>query len=332
MKIIRDDLRRQWRYAIPIVIVAALGAWISIAEATHCVAGGSCTENVVGTKHNLVANTDTLLSTAGPTGVCEFCHTPHGATVVGSSEAPLWNRAVPTNTGYSMYNSPNTDVAPGAGPLGVSLACLSCHDGTISLDALVNAPGSGGFQAGNRGTLASGGSIGLTFTGPGVEAGPNNSLKEGNRPNGAGGFLGGLNDFVSPTGAQGMSPFPNLERDLRDDHPISIRMPATDPQFDEALASGITGNLRPIVRAGRALPADKRDMVRLYDTAGITGVNKDAVECASCHNPHTPRTTFLRLPSIAGGAGNGTLNTVSSRDFNHEPNQGSLVCITCHQK
>lgn len=70
--------------------------------------------------------------------ICVFCHTPHhgDATVA----APLWNRAV--NTGaYTMYSSPTINMVIAGSPQGVSLACLSCHDGTIAFDQLRNGPG-----------------------------------------------------------------------------------------------------------------------------------------------------------------------------------------------
>lgn len=328
----------------------SLGAWAAAkAWAAHC--GGtalpSCTEDIRNTKHNLAANTD-ILST-GTTEVCVFCHTPHGGRAdVAGGGAPLWNRALPPTGGFTNYSSPNFDNDQGAeiiGPKGVSLACLSCHDGVIALDALINAGGSGGFQPANRATLAgtsAGASLGLTFGGPCVDT--TKSLKEGERTAGAGGYSGGLNDFVGCGAGSGMEPFPNLTRNLTDDHPISMRMPAADPQFTEALAgsSTVLGNIRPVTRgAGYQLPIDKRDMVRLYNsgavtTGGTTATSVDWVECASCHNPHTPRTTFLRLPttpSDLAAPGNGNaISPYGVRDLNHEPNQGSLICLTCHQK
>jgi hypothetical protein len=116
-----------------------------------------------------------------------------------------------------------------------------------------------------------------------------------------------------------------------------MQMPSTDPQFDDALnnledppgAVGQVFNIKGVKRAGRDMPKDKRDWVRLYKT---DGTNVLYVECASCHNPHTPRTSFLRLPSTTLVDITGTEKPVSSRDLNHEPNQGSLICLTCHQK
>lgn len=331
-----------------LVVVFGLGAWaVTKAWATHCggTTGTSCTENVRETKHNLAANSDILAS--GTTEVCVFCHTPHGGrTDVAGGGAPLWNRALPPRTEFTNYSSPNFDNSQGAetaGPKGVSLACLSCHDGTIALDALINAPGSGGFNAANRnpltGTSAGAGLDGITFTGNGVDA--TGSLTDGDRSGSTagGGFTGGLADFVGGTG--GMEPFPNLGRNLNDDHPISMRMPSADPQFTDALnnSPAADGNIRSVQRSGATRPTDKRDWVRLYNSGFSSGttVSTDWVECASCHNPHTPRTTFLRLPSTPAGLpapadGEGTPVTGATRNLNHEPNQGSLICLTCHQK
>jgi hypothetical protein len=332
------------------IAIAAVAWTTNKAWAAHC--GGttakSCTENIRETKHNLALNTDILA--AGTTEVCVFCHTPHGGqTNVAGGGAPLWNRALPpdpSQNAFITYDSPNFDRDIGSKttyqPDGVSLACLSCHDGTIALDALINAPGSGGFTPANRGFMTGtqpGTSIpGINFTGVGVDS--TSSLGEGDRqasPSG-GGYNGGLNDFV---GSSGMEPFPNLGRNLSDDHPISMRMPSTDLQFAEALAGSTTlstgGNVRYVQRTGAQMPTDTRDRIRLYNTGGTSsGTTVDWVECASCHNPHTPRTTFLRLPSTPTGVdppGIGEGFPVSpGNNLNHEPNQGSLICLTCHQK
>ncbi|MFY9268175.1 MAG: hypothetical protein WAO55_00330, partial [Candidatus Manganitrophaceae bacterium] len=82
--------------------------------------------------------------------VCIFCHTPHGgqSNVGGvAGIAPLWNRRLSNPMAFTPYNSPNYDAqdllgTPGR-PKGVSLACLSCHDGAVAFDALINSSGSG---------------------------------------------------------------------------------------------------------------------------------------------------------------------------------------------
>lgn len=72
--------------------------------------------------------------------VCVYCHTPHG----GQVEAPLWNRNFSVAT-YQMYTSATIDMSnPDGAPTGISMACLSCHDGTIGLDVIVNPPNRAG--------------------------------------------------------------------------------------------------------------------------------------------------------------------------------------------
>ncbi|MBI2840652.1 MAG: hypothetical protein HYX75_20235 [Acidobacteria bacterium] len=69
--------------------------------------------------------------------VCVYCHTPHSAGI----DAPLWNRQLPTGP-FQLYASTTMDTVVGQ-LSGYSLACLSCHDGTIAVDAIINAPGPG---------------------------------------------------------------------------------------------------------------------------------------------------------------------------------------------
>lgn len=102
-------------------------------------------DDVVNTKHNLstsapAGNTYKLTGGTLADRVCVFCHTPHA----GASTAPLWNRTLPAAGGFTMYSSATIDMTIAAGgPQGISLACLSCHDGATAFDALVNGPGGG---------------------------------------------------------------------------------------------------------------------------------------------------------------------------------------------
>jgi predicted CXXCH cytochrome family protein len=63
--------------------------------------------------------------------VCLPCHAPHNGVDVAN--APLWNHEVSTAT-YTLYSSPTLDAVPGQ-PGGASKLCLSCHDGTVAIDA-----------------------------------------------------------------------------------------------------------------------------------------------------------------------------------------------------
>jgi len=72
--------------------------------------------------------------------ICVFCHTPHGA----SSAGYLWNRTTSAASTYSMYTSSSMTSAinMGTGPTGLTLMCMSCHDGitSIAVGTLINAP------------------------------------------------------------------------------------------------------------------------------------------------------------------------------------------------
>ncbi len=84
--------------------------------------------------------------------VCVFCHTPHGASksVPGLANAPLWNRTnspynPPASYTYAMYSSATFSGAASISttPTGISMMCMSCHDGVTSLavNTLLNPPG-----------------------------------------------------------------------------------------------------------------------------------------------------------------------------------------------
>lgn len=103
-------------------------------------------DNVAATKHNLSSTQPDKvnnLSTEATAFVCGFCHSPH--TEAGGP-APLWNRGA-SAAGYTMYSSPTLDMTIAGTPASISLACLSCHDGTVGFDQLINGAGSGNYTA-----------------------------------------------------------------------------------------------------------------------------------------------------------------------------------------
>lgn len=171
-------------------------------------------EDITNTKHNLSSvDPQQLLSSgvlprpgsardaeAAPgttTEICVFCHTPHGASATGGAfRAPIWNRNVDyqaTRT-YQLYDQVwsfsfegTINDAAGQRPTGYSRLCLSCHDGTVALGNVLNAPGSGGYQ----GRITMTGNLG-----PGATIPP------------------GSGDLTGDTRRLGL--------DLRNDHPISF--------------------------------------------------------------------------------------------------------------
>ena len=65
--------------------------------------------------------------------ICIVCHTPHNA---GSTDAPLWDRTA-TSATFTVYSSNTIDANSGTipAPSNESKLCLSCHDGTVELEA-----------------------------------------------------------------------------------------------------------------------------------------------------------------------------------------------------
>lgn len=81
--------------------------------------------------------------------ICVVCHAPHNNGNI-IANAPLWNHQIDLGAAYNMYQGFDVDGAMGAAPGGVSLLCLSCHDGTLALDAFGGAaPAPGTKLTGN---------------------------------------------------------------------------------------------------------------------------------------------------------------------------------------
>jgi hypothetical protein len=110
------------------------------------VAGGTAEatrgpQGVSYTPHNMSTSADDywfMYVSDNETQVCIFCHTPHG----GSLDGPLWNRESPT-TSYTHYNSASLSAYLKSLDINravskESLLCLSCHDGSIAINSLVN--------------------------------------------------------------------------------------------------------------------------------------------------------------------------------------------------
>ncbi|MFA5242329.1 MAG: cytochrome c3 family protein [Sulfuricella sp.] len=72
--------------------------------------------------------------------VCVYCHTPHDSNKDNGGKL-LWNKPFSTAT-YTLYSSPTAKLTTSqpTGATSSSALCLSCHDGTIAVDTLVNMP------------------------------------------------------------------------------------------------------------------------------------------------------------------------------------------------
>ena len=245
----------------------------------------------------------------GTAEICVFCHTPHGGN--SNAAVPLWNRYLNSPGVYSTYDQLGTSTFDAkVAPVGsVSIGCLSCHDGTMAIDSMINEPGSG---ADNPGFSA------------GVWTGDDNVPGGGIGPN-------------SNTGAGKLAPgiVQNLGTDLTNDHPVGMQYAGggisaskpilpqgstNDPDFAEVLYKVKDGKFLWWVdhdwRTGGDGVRTKRDIM-LYtrdSSNGYPGQSQQEpfVECASCHDPHsTENPTFLRISNTKTPSG---------------------LCLTCHVK
>jgi len=270
-------------------LTAKLVAGAALTVLSTAVAAG-----IADTKHNL---SDAGLITqansfSGTDEICVFCHTPHGADV-NVLAVPLWNRKLDT-TGFSTYDTLGTSTLDGQvlAVGSVSIACLSCHDGTQAMNVMINAPGSGNYNpAGFTLPPATGG----WDTDPAATASPEGSL-----------------DYATAS-------IVNIGKDLTNDHPIGIAYggggittsattgPTTDadfflPDYDA------TGEYWWVETGTASSGRQKTDLI-LYNRTFTAGEGP-SVECASCHDPHTEdQPTFLRTSNAA-----------------------SALCVACHNK
>ncbi len=161
-------------------------------------------DNVSNTPHNLSSSGASVgndIYTTSTDEVCVFCHTPHHGDKAGIGVA-LWNRSV-TTSGYTMYSSNTIDMTIASQPQGVSLACLSCHDGTVAFDNLYNGPGAGDYNG--------------------------NAWARGWTWN------GNVNKMPSTSNAY-------ISQDLSDDHPVSVTYDTTmDSAFNSATSVTAAG-------------------------------------------------------------------------------------------
>lgn len=264
------------------------------------------------TKHNL-SNGGPGNKFSGTDQICVFCHTPHGSDA-DVTHPPLWNRTMPTSASFTTYDSLGTSTLNGKvlAVGSVSLACLSCHDGTQAMNTVINAPGSGTSNSGwTAGTWTAG----------------------------ASGMGGGLD-----TGA--LTGIVAIGADLKNDHPVGIQYCGGGVRGDGAggwttstcsndefigttsgsTSDGRTGQVKTAMINGQpaywvnvdgdATGRGKND-IRLYGrnfTSVGGGTNTPSVECGSCHDPHaetagTNNVAFMRVEATS-----------------------SKICLSCHVK
>lgn len=116
----------------------------ALAAAGLVVVGLSAGQAVAGidaTKHNLSTSGTFATAKSDNPEICVFCHTPHDA--IKNNNITLWNHTLSTQGSYGVYTSPSfngsgTIADVGSGTAATSNLCLSCHDGTVALNAMNN--------------------------------------------------------------------------------------------------------------------------------------------------------------------------------------------------
>jgi hypothetical protein len=115
---------------------------LSSTQSTQLAAAAtSPAHGIIGTAHDLSSRG--LYKVTQSTEVCMFCHTPHDAIAGIQQAIPIWNHTN-TSTQFVMYTSATLKGDVDAQPMGPSLACLSCHDGSVAMGSLHEAPEGGG--------------------------------------------------------------------------------------------------------------------------------------------------------------------------------------------
>jgi predicted CXXCH cytochrome family protein len=271
-----------------------VGALALVAALIPAVASAQAT-GIANTKHNLRAdgtgvNKFTATGTSDNTEICVFCHTPHGADTAAA--VPLWNRVLPAASSFTTYDQLKTSTLDGKVMAvgSVSLACLSCHDGATAMSTVINAPGSGNYNP-----------AGFAMTG---------TWAGGSQTDGK--LTGAANNGISLIG-----------KDLKNDHPIGIQYAGggisasgttstgtkVDPDFKDPQSAVLNNSLVWWVDTATGTPGTRQKTDMILYTRNLDGKDQPFVECASCHDPHSENTTFLRIA-----------------------NTGSAVCLACHTK
>jgi len=276
------------------------------------------------TKHNLSTTGPGTTKSGSESQICVFCHTPHGANTTNVS--PLWNRAT-SNATYTAYSSESLDAKTiqsgwSGQPLGSSKLCLSCHDGTIALGNVVNAPGSGLGSA-----ISVAGATSTTM------------------PAGSDGYTRLIGSDLSndhPISVTYDKTLADRDGEMRTPNAVTqnsaISINGTHPLFGPRAAGQGSGLGSSAAGTGLYGSTSTRPVLPLETTSG-SGGGTGQVQCTTCHDPHIKESTltddatdkaditkernikFLRRPRFQMAQPSASYN-----DGN------DIVCLACHDK
>ena len=140
-------------------LLIVLSLMLTLLAVGVAIAGLAPGTGITDSYHDLGTTAATYGDTAeqgGQNRICVYCHAPHNTIKLGSAAAqdgmgnpvqylPLWNHTITTMPGFDMYNNGpleptdaqhmSTAKAIATQPQGVSILCLSCHDGSVATNA-----------------------------------------------------------------------------------------------------------------------------------------------------------------------------------------------------
>jgi predicted CXXCH cytochrome family protein len=268
-------------------------------------------------KHNLTP-------TGANTGeICAFCHTPQGSE--SNVASPQWNRSASPLSSYRAYSTLGSATDEASGSL--SMACLSCHDGTQAPNIVINSPENklnvpNGEIVYIGNALKNHHPVGMQYGGGGQNQNapdvPLDTIDAYNQNK-------VFNQFTSIYGnkftfLRRRIVRPNDRAAFDDVGNLSNGGAFKSPKggFNKSTYSGSgNGTVWWVETANSKKGRQKTDLYlftrtdKIDSTPGESTLNQPYVECATCHDPHSTNPTFLRLP---GG------------------NARSQVCLTCHNK
>jgi hypothetical protein len=201
---------------------------------------------------------------------CQVCHIPHKVPDAGTTGVGLWNHHASVNSSYVTYDQGNSQTFKALGltaKLGSSVACLSCHDGSMAVNQAYgkNYPNANGVTGSATVTVA-------------AYYAPTFAIETASATAG---------DFVSASGAG-----PYLGRnDLTHMHPIGV-------SYSAALA--VDKSLQPLPAAGTVFaqmlkgPTQTVECASCHDIHGVIGISgtqshsvivdlNNGRLCSTCH-------------------------------------------------
>jgi hypothetical protein len=290
------------------VVLIAMLMMFAASTSYAALGDGMPGDGVLGSKHDM--NTISGLEDDNQGRVCAFCHTPHHKEDLLGNYNPLWSHTPYLGEMLPYESASFTADNQGAiDPLiGPSRLCMSCHDGVIALDQHYGTTHAGtapsgrfalnGFAAYANKEVAIGLGNDLGSTHPiGFDVDQIGLDSGGN-------VLGGF-EFQATQGL-----IPGSKADIYDDTFTGRRW---------MLGGTVDDATRPTIAEG------------LYDESG-DGTGPFYFTCLTCHDVHNKRNVANTADNDFSYTGSVSNTVTEANYFVFAPQQGSQLCLSCHNK